>query len=710
MRTLTAEATAEQKKDSYTPFVEVVFKSRDRATTRTYDSTVGVPQVIAVSQVEGRMGGMMSASQVPFPISAIIRLWDPSATLVTTSFIGFRADIGWGINTVANGNEKSEGEPLYVVQQSEASEAGSVFLDLFCASLWDIASAIWADQSRSNPFVWEGTVEVQHILMELFGGAPLEQVGAAFEMLTGTTGAIVGWEANGSAYTSIAAALFDTSTTQSLTTYVDHQGDKLYFGKALRFNRITAHVNQAGVGNWSYTWEYWDGNSWEALTNVSSSKADGENFEALGVYIISFDTPSDWAIVDFDTTDPDDGTSALFPDDMYWIRARQTVSTPTVTTPPIVTRLFAALDFAFSLDSSDATQGSDEVPRIIAQDGLPWRDLIQDVLGFSNLGIILKKDGFHATYIDPAETTTVYDYVIPSDGSNHAALEAQIDIYQVIPNRVTYADLTGGNVGITAADTDSSDVHGPIEVVIWDESVDGADRAKKLAARHLERLQRDKAQGHMTVPMNIGQEVWDFVQVGDSRTGETKKGFVTQIQRTWEPGKYEMKLLLGRVEESITAGSLWDPFRLVNIEIAAAISPELLVRRDLGTLDPETVAAIKANTFNSMSPILLAARERRAEMGVLSPQVVAAIQGGIFQPTPLPGAAPVLSTLLRRRQQERLLAGVIPQGTVQAILTGRPLLSSRLRAIRTQRLTEGVLSPVLVRAILAGTPSGEEEG
>ena len=153
MRTLTSEATAAQKTNSYTPYVRVNFRSRSGATTRTYtNSSASTPHLLSVKQVEGRMGGNMTTDKVPFPISAIVRIWDPEADLADVSFIGYRCDIGWGINTTT-GDEYSEGEPLFVVQQSETGTTGQVFLDLYCASLWDMCLIIWGAQSVSDPFV-----------------------------------------------------------------------------------------------------------------------------------------------------------------------------------------------------------------------------------------------------------------------------------------------------------------------------------------------------------------------------------------------------------------------------------------------------------------------------------------------------------------------------------------------------------------------------
>ena len=86
--------------------------------------------------------------------------------------------------------------------------------------------------------------------------------------------------------------------------------DACYFGHTVPFCELALDIATAGAYSGTmFTWEYWDGDSWETLTLVQDqTKLANDSFEQDGA--ISFIPPTDW-----DSTTVDSQAA-------YWIRAR----------------------------------------------------------------------------------------------------------------------------------------------------------------------------------------------------------------------------------------------------------------------------------------------------------------------------------------------------------------------------------------------------
>ncbi len=95
--------------------------------------------------------------------------------------------------------------------------------------------------------------------------------------------------------------------------------DAYYFGGHHEFTYLILAVGQAGVGTWTLTWEYYDGDSWEALADVTDN-TDG--YINAGERSVSFARPIDWA------------EFTLLAKTAFFIRARVSAYTD-ITTQPI---------------------------------------------------------------------------------------------------------------------------------------------------------------------------------------------------------------------------------------------------------------------------------------------------------------------------------------------------------------------------------------
>jgi len=94
----------------------------------------------------------------------------------------------------------------------------------------------------------------------------------------------------------------------------------LYFGCDNPCRIATFDVGTAGVGTWTLTYEYWDGDSFESLTNVDDQTS---SFTVAGRQTASWDMPLDWA------TNTVTGSAVT----SYWGRARVSAFTSQSTAP-----------------------------------------------------------------------------------------------------------------------------------------------------------------------------------------------------------------------------------------------------------------------------------------------------------------------------------------------------------------------------------------
>jgi len=116
------------------------------------------------------------------------------------------------------------------------------------------------------------------------------------------------------------AANQDTADDMTLLPAAPVQEDAYYFGYYdTTFTTLQLKLTTQGAGVWTITWEYWDGDSWEALAGV----ADGTTgfTAAVGWQTVTWNLPGDWARTTVNNVNA------------YWVRARLSAFTNLVTQP-----------------------------------------------------------------------------------------------------------------------------------------------------------------------------------------------------------------------------------------------------------------------------------------------------------------------------------------------------------------------------------------
>jgi hypothetical protein len=421
MRSIHADLTATQKASTATPHVRLNFRSRDRATTRTYATNDATNRILSVQYSEGRLGGGVAVEGLPFTISCIIRLQDYDGSLVALDWKGYRCDIGWGYS--ASGTLRfSEAGPVFVVQERSISIQGHIVTELLCVSLWDYARMIWVVQTTAGVIRFEPGTEnqrdVKEALHELLGGDVIPDT---------TSGAVVIYDASGPSYTNLngaakslrtAAKDLDHTTAGTIDDVdilpaVPAVGDIHYIGRDTAFDRVTYDLTTPATGTITGVWEGWTGAGWTALDYVDDDGAalgaakDGTTGFTVGTLrVVAFDQPAAWATLNASTAGP---TDAAFPNtSLYYIRFRVTaISTPG---QPIASRITVGKDLAVQLDTSDASQGDDYSLDYIGNYQQDVTEVVEKILAYSLLGVFVRKDGFHASYINNAQSPADYTY------------------------------------------------------------------------------------------------------------------------------------------------------------------------------------------------------------------------------------------------------------------------------------------------------------
>lgn len=171
---------------------------------------------------------------------------------------------------------------------------------------------------------------------------------------------------------------------------------------------------------------------------------------------------------------------------------------------------------------------------------------VRNLLDMTLSYIRIRDDGFHIVY--PQDTDNV-DNTYDLDG--HVFFTRTHAVKATIPNRIVMVpslpsqDEAPDFVGV-AIDQDSVDKLGFLDMITADDGLESEGEANARAFYILQRLKAEGVQGLITVPMHIGQELYDKVEVIDSRIEAVPiYNFVGSIKKTWMSGKYAMEVGLG---------------------------------------------------------------------------------------------------------------------------------------------------------------------
>lgn len=124
------------------------------------------------------------------------------------------------------------------------------------------------------------------------------------------------------------------------------QNDAYYWGHSEKFNKMKIEISQAGgISVADLEWEFWNGSSWSALPNLDDGT---DNYKALGVNVVSWDSPAGWSKNSVNSSDP-----------YYFIRARQKTNVSIPGSQPLGRKVKLDVDryIPFSQENSITSAG-----------------------------------------------------------------------------------------------------------------------------------------------------------------------------------------------------------------------------------------------------------------------------------------------------------------------------------------------------------------
>lgn len=176
----------------------------------------------------------------------------------------------------------------------------------------------------------------------------------------------------------------------------------------------------------------------------------------------------------------------------------------------------------------------------------------------------------------PTISGATFDYEYTLD-SGHTFFSKAYRKTLVLPNFIRVESHPDDDPGFSgfAQDAESIAAFGEVRRFVRTRLSSGAE-ATAIAEAIIGKERLNAEKGSADVPMNVGQEVYDFIKVTDTRAGDSRTGNVGSIRRRYKGGSFDMRFALGRVDlalgEAITRDAL--------IKDALAEEPTPIVTRD----------------------------------------------------------------------------------------------------------------------------------
>ena len=178
---------------------------------------------------------------------------------------------------------------------------------------------------------------------------------------------------------------------------------------------------------------------------------------------------------------------------------------------------------------------------------------IQELLDYTGCKMRIQNDG-QPHILDPVVSGTAYNYEYKFNvAGDHNFWNKTVRLRFVNPNQeivASHPDHTPQYSG--SATSATSYALAPKTHTTYRRLPSNA-VASSIASAIIERYELDAEKGFATVPMNVGQELWDYVKVTDSRQGDTRTGNIQFLQRNVEvhfdgkPLTWTMMLSFGKV-------------------------------------------------------------------------------------------------------------------------------------------------------------------
>ena len=165
-------------------------------------------------------------------------------------------------------------------------------------------------------------------------------------------------------------------------------------------------------------------------------------------------------------------------------------------------------------------------------------------------------EGYKACLVNPlAEDTSVYSYAGPqSEGATtHPILEGRYRLGALKFNRIQVEGYDSGTDSAIITDSfnwDEIDRAYDRFQRLEDRNINSVSQAQARGEAHLRKAEIESADGLIRIPVNCGQQLYDVIDITDSRAGlDAHKKRLLGLTLIYNPGRgqYEQRLLLGAV-------------------------------------------------------------------------------------------------------------------------------------------------------------------
>ncbi len=217
-------------------------------------------------------------------------------------------------------------------------------------------------------------------------------------------------------------------------------------------------------------------------------------------------------------------------------------------------------------------------------------DKIIQLMGWTGNKWRVEADGNIHTF-NPVTSGSTYDYEYKlAVASFHTFLNKELRNRFVNPNKVIVKSHDAHEPQYTGSATSAASFAlFPKTETIRLKLNSGSD-ATDIAAARIETHELDADTGAVSVPMNVGQEVWDFINMTDSRQGDSRKGNVRQIIRNVQVPQrggrfvFDMSVRFGKTAGLIPILLGQAPGEDLSVSVQALIDAYRGLREDVNTL------------------------------------------------------------------------------------------------------------------------------
>lgn len=186
-------------------------------------------------------------------------------------------------------------------------------------------------------------------------------------------------------------------------------------------------------------------------------------------------------------------------------------------------------------------------------------DKIQELLNYTKCKRRAEPDGaIHILLPTTSGTTYDYEYRLEVSGY-HTFFEKNLRNRFVNPNKEVVRTPPTYDVQYTGSATSATSYALSPKIHTTYRRLASDVQAAAIAAAIVERYELDAERGSAVVPMNCGQEIFDYIKVTDSSEGTTRTGNVQYIQENCkvagdrDDGYYNMTIRFGRLNSQIIA-------------------------------------------------------------------------------------------------------------------------------------------------------------